>query len=148
MSRRQPDAVPLADALARSGSGQDARATVARAFGELSRAASCPPPFFFPRLDQTNHVGRHPGLARRLNPFTLLTLRRPEKNMKLRAFVVDSLVGFWFLRAVMQKTLRKIVFACCIVGFVSVLTVPAEAGRSAGPPPPIIIIPKPVTSLP
>jgi len=68
--------------------------------------------------------------------------------MKVCWFLVDTSVGFWFLRAVMQKTLHKIIVACCIVGFVAVLTLPAEAGRSSGAPPPIIILPKPVTSVP
>ena len=38
--------VRLARCIALDGSGQDARTTVARAYGELSRAASCPPPLF------------------------------------------------------------------------------------------------------
>jgi len=47
-----------------------------------------------------------------------------------------------------MKTLRKIFLTAGILGFMSVLVVPAEAGRSTGPPPPVIIIPKPVTSTP
>jgi hypothetical protein len=53
-----------------------------------------------------------------------------------------------FLWPVMKTFLRKSALVLGLVGFVSALVVPAEAGRNIGAPPPIVIVPKPITSTP
>ncbi len=49
----------------------------------------------------------------------------------------------------MKTLLRKSTLVLCLIGFVAGLAMPVEAARTGkNPPPPVVFIPKPVTSYP